>query len=831
MAKNYNEHTIEIVPSMFGRVYSVPPEEVYWDMYENGTSYEDATTSYGNRMMEQFDDPLEDFFGGNGTLGSMVEDIDEDAVEKAMYQYLVEETMGPGYNVDGINTPYGIGLSTEEMNAVAEEYPAVRAGIDMDFMEDHFGDAESMLYHSGDKIDAIIDGIDRKATQEGQIGFEGNLYEAVGNQVATYLNDTVTVPNQAWSVEEAGGQEAEAMAQAILDQTGSYDGVTDDVDILLDNVSRNFQDDGIVGPESNITAQPAIIQGGGLLGNQNPILDEHGNVLNEDDLGITATTVGSSSGPSFLKDNEDRIQQDQSMLARIEIMNDTLLDGTLSWQEVMEELSSLFTVEEIQAWKEHEGFNALVRKNLVVDPQVFHAALDAQFNLQAGRQEDEATANAEKEKNGETKKENGDRSQQIAEIMALDQTEKGYSRWMTEERAQAVLDSGISPDSVNFKLLVEHIRTQNPNLEQIKKYADTINTSTVPDASGIGSETDVGVMEETPFMKKQLQKPPTDLDLLEGAGAADAPSLTADLRKVFYTAMYAIPGVGNADVQERLPQMYYDTVNLFFLYEPDAFFQTHGVTMDQALTDRAKKEGTSDRDTAVAQLEHSYTNFLVNKYLKDPQAYRGGEKLKGGIREINRLMTKKRLYPKLTETNVWDAEELKKLRWMESYFMGDDDNKVKQNTRDRLVKLALTNGSDGYWAQQLHNETQKQMDHFRIMGWTEAEIFRHFTQGSLELPKRYGHEGEIGKMYGEWEGKTTEQQVKDQFEQSQTEKKQDPGTPITADTYKEIEEDKRGDFQQIAGTSGLKPTPIQEKTTEQEIQEQHERELEAQFYT
>ena len=123
------------------------------------------------------------------------------------------------------------------------------------------------------------------------------------------------------------------------------------------------------------------------------------------------------------------------------------------------------------------------------------------------------------------------------------------------------------------------------------------------------------------------------------------------------------------------------------------------------------------------------------------------------------------------------------------------------------------------------------MDHFRTMGGTEAEIFRHFTQGSLEPDERYGHEGEIGKMYGEWEGKTTEQKIKDQFELSQTEKKQDPGTPITADTYKEIEEDKRGDFQQIAGTSGLKPTPIEEKTTEQEIQEQHERELEAQFYT
>ena len=223
------------------------------------------------------------------------------------------------------------------------------------------------------------------------------------------------------------------------------------------------------------------------------------------------------------------------------------------------------------------------------------------------------------------------------------------------------------------------------------------------------------------------------------------------------------------------------------------------MTMDQALTDRAKKEGTSDRDTAVAQLEHSYTDFLLNKYLKDPQAYRGGEKLKGGIREINRLMTKKRLYPKLTDTTMWDSEELKKLRWMESYFIGDDDNNVKQNTRDRLVKLALTNGSDDYWAQQLHKTTQIHMDHFRTMGWTEAEIFRHFTQGSLELDKRYGHEGETEKMYREWEGqeKTTEQIVKEQG---------DPRTPVRPSTYAQLEEDARDDFEQMPVTSGLKPT-------------------------
>jgi hypothetical protein len=73
------------------------------------------------------------------------------------------------------------------------------------------------------------------------------------------------------------------------------------------------------------------------------------------------------------------------------------------------------------------------------------------------------------------------------------------------------------------------------------------------------------------------------------------------------------------------------------------------------------------------------------------------------------------------------------------------------------------------------------MDHFRTMGWTEAEIFQHFTQGSLELDKRYGHEGETEKMYREWEGqeKTTEQIVKEQG---------DPRTPVRPSTYAQLED-------------------------------------------
>ena len=191
MAKNYNEHTVEIVPSMFGRVYSAPPQEVYWDMYENGTSYEDAATSHGNRMMDEGQDPLEEL------MSMPIEDFDDDALEKTIYQMGIEERNG--MDVDMMETPYGQGLAIEELNEMSEIYPALGA-IDEDNPDEHMALAEQLLATSGDEIDRAMEAAALMAEFEGAVGDTRGIQEVI----------------------------AENMAQALLDQTGSYDQITDD---------------------------------------------------------------------------------------------------------------------------------------------------------------------------------------------------------------------------------------------------------------------------------------------------------------------------------------------------------------------------------------------------------------------------------------------------------------------------------------------------------------------------------------------------------------------------------------------------------------------------
>ena len=176
---------------MFGKVYSVPPEEVYWDMYENGTSYEDAATSHGNRMMDEGQDPLEEL------MSMPIEDLTDNALEMAMYQMGLEERKG--MDVDMMETPYGQGLATEELNEMSELYPALGA-IDEDNPDEHMALAEQLLATSGDEIDRAMEAAALMAEFEGAVGDTRGIQEAI----------------------------AENMAQALLDQTGSYDQITDD---------------------------------------------------------------------------------------------------------------------------------------------------------------------------------------------------------------------------------------------------------------------------------------------------------------------------------------------------------------------------------------------------------------------------------------------------------------------------------------------------------------------------------------------------------------------------------------------------------------------------
>jgi hypothetical protein len=106
---------------------------------------------------------------------------------------------------------------------------------------------------------------------------------------------------------------------------------------------------------------------------------------------------------------------------------------------------------------------------------------------------------------------------------------------------------------------------------------------------------------------------------------------------------------------------------------------------------------------------------------------RSGDKLRAGIDDLKRILTKKRDYPHLANPAQWGEEDLSKLTWMDGIFGDTESGRIN---RDTLVKLNLTNGGMGYYSQQIHNSADRIMKYFRdVAGWDEAKIFNHMTKG------------------------------------------------------------------------------------------------------
>ena len=51
------------IPAMFGRVYTAAPPEVFWDMYENDSSFDEASQRQIDREMNFDLDPFADLMG------------------------------------------------------------------------------------------------------------------------------------------------------------------------------------------------------------------------------------------------------------------------------------------------------------------------------------------------------------------------------------------------------------------------------------------------------------------------------------------------------------------------------------------------------------------------------------------------------------------------------------------------------------------------------------------------------------------------------------------------------------------------------------------------
>lgn len=189
-----------------------------------------------------------------------------------------------------------------------------------------------------------------------------------------------------------------------------------------------------------------------------------------------------------------------------------------------------------------------------------------------------------------------------------------------------------------------------------------------------------------------------------------------DLNAIFYNKVYARPGAGRADVQRHLPTLLGDTKSLFFLYE--------GMNAWQPL-ERIKEGATSDiREEARNVLEDNYSRFL-DKYLRNPAAYRGGPNFRKQLTYVNSMLKKLQNNPNITTwTNLVDQANAP---WVQGLF-GDEDDPFDQVNRWNLIKLSATRGGMGAYSQQLQGGLNDLMRYHTQTGKSQRDIFDIMTQ-------------------------------------------------------------------------------------------------------
>ena len=174
-----------IIPKMFARVYTAPPPELLYDMYDNEISFDDAAKNLLDKEMAQLDDTamMDDLLDPDAAGLDPMEILGNDDVEKAIYQIGLAQEQGT--DPAGMTTPYGPGLAQEQLDQIINEYPGINAGVEWRTMDDHYHDAEGILSDpgAGSAIDNLMDIAVARAEDEGAIDSLGDIFKGFGEQL------------------------------------------------------------------------------------------------------------------------------------------------------------------------------------------------------------------------------------------------------------------------------------------------------------------------------------------------------------------------------------------------------------------------------------------------------------------------------------------------------------------------------------------------------------------------------------------------------------------------------------------------------------------------
>lgn len=125
-----------------------------------------------------------------------IEDIDDSAVEKAAYQVLMAEDTDSASlaSTAYMMTPYGPGLSVEELTEVVTNYPGIEAGFDTEMDMDVIEDADVIYQQEG--FNKLADNIYDQARPKGIIDGITGVFSKVGEAIGGLALDALDVSEQ-----------------------------------------------------------------------------------------------------------------------------------------------------------------------------------------------------------------------------------------------------------------------------------------------------------------------------------------------------------------------------------------------------------------------------------------------------------------------------------------------------------------------------------------------------------------------------------------------------------------------------------------------------------
>ena len=142
-------------------------------------------------VLDEYDDDIGEFL-----FQQNIEDIDDSAVEKAAYQVLMAEDTDSASlaSTAYMMTPYGPGLSVEELTEVVTNYPGIEAGFDTEMDMDVIEDADVIYQQEG--FNKLADNIYDQARPKGIIDGITGVFSKVGEAIGGLALDALDVSEQ-----------------------------------------------------------------------------------------------------------------------------------------------------------------------------------------------------------------------------------------------------------------------------------------------------------------------------------------------------------------------------------------------------------------------------------------------------------------------------------------------------------------------------------------------------------------------------------------------------------------------------------------------------------